>query len=193
MGGEGLEPRVHQPGLLRVVGDVDEGAVFEGRPGAQVLDVVAHGHADLRLALVAEHGEGEGDAAAMVEAEDEDVVFAGELQDRGQVVLPAGVGRLGLGVEAQDAVAGEGGDGLFGGLLGLDQFDRAGPFADREGFDEIFFDADAALAPAALGVGLGFGALFGGFWLVFGLFHEGKAKHPKPIGNQRLGRAGKKR
>jgi len=118
---------------------------------------------------------------------------AGQLQDRGQVVFAAGVGRLGLGVEAQDAVSGEGGDGLFGVLLGFDQFDRAGPLADREGFDEIFFDADTALATAALGVGLGFGALFGGFWLVFGLFHEGKAKHPPPIGNQRLGRVGKKR
>jgi hypothetical protein len=44
-----------------------------------------------------------------------------------------------------------------------------------------------------LAVGLGFGALFGGFWLVFGLFHEGKAKQPPLIGNQRLGRVGKKR
>jgi hypothetical protein len=49
------------------------------------------------------------------------------------------------------------------------------------------------LAAAALAVGLGFGALFGWFWLVFGLFHEGKAKQPPPIGNQRLGRVGKKR
>jgi hypothetical protein len=44
-----------------------------------------------------------------------------------------------------------------------------------------------------LGMGLGFGALFGGFGLIFGLFHEGKAKQPPHIGNQRLGRAGKKR
>jgi hypothetical protein len=49
------------------------------------------------------------------------------------------------------------------------------------------------LAAAALAVRTGFGAWFGGFWLIFGRFHEGKAKHPKPIGNQRLGEVGKKR
>jgi hypothetical protein len=68
------------------------------------------------------------------------------------------VGGLGLGVEAQDAVTGERGDGLFGVLLGFDQLDRTGPFADREGFDEILLDADAPLAAAALAVRTGFGA-----------------------------------
>jgi hypothetical protein len=44
---------------------------------AQVLDVVAHGDADLGLAVVAEHREGQGDAAAVVQPENEDVVLAG--------------------------------------------------------------------------------------------------------------------
>jgi hypothetical protein len=176
-----------------VVGDVDERPVLEGSAGAEVLHVVADGDADLGLAVVAQDREGEGDAAAVIEAEDEDVVLAGQLQDRRQVIFPARVGGLGLGVEAQDAVTGERGDGFFGVLLGLDQLDRAGPFADGEGLDEVFLDADAPLAAAALGVRTGFGAWFGGFWLVFGRFHEGKAKHPKAIGNQRLGGAGKKR
>jgi len=103
------------------------------------------------------------------------------------------VRRLGFGIEAQDAIAGEGGDGLFRVLLRLNQFDWSVPLADRQGLDEIFFNPDTALAAAALAVGLGFGALFGWFWLVFGLFHEGKAKQPPPIGNQRLGLLGKKR
>ncbi len=96
-------------------------------------------------------------------------------------------------LKSVDAVTGERGDGLFGVLLGFDELDRAGPFADGQGFDKIFLDADAPLATAALGVRTGFGAWFGGFWLIFGRFHEGKAKHPKAIGNQRLGRVGKKR
>jgi hypothetical protein len=103
------------------------------------------------------------------------------------------MGGLGLGVEAQDAVTGQRGDGPLGVFLGFDQLNRAGPFADGQGFDEIFLDADAPLATATLGVRTGFGAWFGGFWLIFGRFHEGKAKHPKAIGNQRLGRVGKKR
>ena len=70
------------------------------------------------------------------------------------------MGGLGLGVEAQDAVTGERGDGLFGVLLGFDELDRAGSFADGQGFDKIFLDADAPLAAAALAVRTGFGAWF---------------------------------
>ena len=156
-------------------------------------DALSDGDADFGLAFVAEDREGERDAAAVVEAEDEDMAFASQLQDRGQVIFAASVGRLGFSIEAQHTVAGERGDGLGGVLLRFNEFNRSGPLADGQGLDEVFFDADTALATSALAVGLGFGALFGWFWLVFGLFHEGKAKQPPPIGNQRLGRVGKKR
>jgi hypothetical protein len=65
--------------------------------------------------------------------------------------------RLGLGVEAQHAVPGEGGDGPLGVAFALDQFDGAVPGSHGQRLDEFFFDPDTALASAGRGLGVGFG------------------------------------
>ncbi len=181
MGGEGAEAGIFDSGFLGVIGNIDEAPVVEGGTGAEIFDVIADRDADFCLAVIAEEREGQRNAAAMIEAEDENMMLASQLKDGRQVVLAARVGGLGLGVEAQDAVTKERSDRPFGVFFVFDEIDGAGPFADGQGLDEFLFDADTpGIGPAGLG------------WLCFRFFHAERATVPLSFGNARLGSGGKK-
>ena len=97
MGGEGAEAGIFYACFACKVGDVDKSGGIKRGTCTEVFDVITHRHAHFGLAGVAEYREGEGNPATLIQAENKNMMLAGELQDGRQVILAGGVRRLRFG------------------------------------------------------------------------------------------------